>query len=308
MKLARPPLGSFSHALLAMTAVLVACQQSAPALDGRDTATASAGPNTTAASGTRCDGDARRTVEQLGLRMRRVSLLAPTEVAAREIAETYSDLAAPELLAAWRRTPANAPGRKTSNPWPARIEIDSMWPEGTECHVEGQVVLVTTSDTNTAVERRRITASVRDSSGWRVSHWETAAVDRAMSEPPGASGDTVGAIAVVRRYFALIARHKYDSAYALWADAGRASGQSLAEFAAGYRDTVEVRATIGRGVRVEGAAGSQYVAVPVVLDAVLRDGRRRHFEGTYTARRSMVDGASAAQRSWRIYTATMREE
>jgi len=240
--------------------------------------------------------------------MRRVSLLAPPAAVARDLADAYSDLATPELIAAWGRTPAKAPGRETSNPWPARVEIDSMRLEGRECRVDGHVVFVTTADTNTAVERRRVTVSLRDSSGWRVNGWEAAANEPLVSQAPSTPGDTAGAIAVVRRYLAFIAGREYDSAYVLWADSGRASHQSPTEFAAGYRKTAELRSTIGSEVRVEGAAGSQYAAVPVVIDATLRDGRRQRFEGTYTVRRSMVDGATAEQRSWRIHSATMRAE
>ena len=111
---------------------------------------------------------------------------------------------------------------------------------------------------------------------------------------------------VVRRYYSAIQARDYDVAYALWSQSGKASGKTRPEFAAGFSDTREVRATIGDSVRVEGAAGSQYATVPVKVDAVLQDGRRQHFEGAYTLRRSMVDGATAEQRRWRIYSADLR--
>jgi hypothetical protein len=38
------------------------------------------------------------------------------------------------------------------------------------------------------------------------------------------------------------------------------------------------------------------------------DGARQHFQGTLTLRRSVVDGASAEQRRWHIYTADIREQ
>jgi hypothetical protein len=108
---------------------------------------------------------------------------------------------------------------------------------------------------------------------------------------------------VVRRYYLAIQASRYDDAYALWSDSGRASGKSLQEFAAGFRETANVRASVGDSAHVEGAAGSQYATVPVTVDATLRSGARQHFTGTYTLRRSMVDGASAEQRQWRIYSA-----
>jgi hypothetical protein len=122
------------------------------------------------------------------------------------------------------------------------------------------------------------------------------------------TADTTSAAAatVIRRYYDAIRAAQYDSAYALWRDEGRASGQSRAEFAAGFAETAEVRVAITDSVRVEGAAGSQYATVPVAVDAVLRDGRRQHFEGAYTLRRAAVDGATPAQRQWHIASAKLR--
>ena len=57
---------------------------------------------------------------------------------------------------------------------------------------------------------------------------------------------------------------------------------------------------------MEGAAGSQYATVPVVVDATLRNGTRQHFEGNYTLRRTMVDGATPEQRRWHIYSGDLK--
>jgi hypothetical protein len=299
--------GSNLHLVLGASLVVMACRQSAPARAARDTGMSSARSGTAQVADVPCDQDARRTVEELGLRMRRVSVLAPTATAARNIGEQYGDLVAPELLATWQRTPTQAPGRATSNPWPARVEIDSTHQADDECRVRGHIVLVTTTDTNTAVERESVSAVLADSNGWRITDWEGGAPARATSGRAIADGDTATASAVLRRYFTLLSERNYDSAYVLWADGGRASRQSPSEFAAGYRETTAVRATVGAAIRVEGAAGSQYATFPVTIEAELRDGRRQRLKGTYTVRRSMVDGASAEQRSWRIYAATMRE-
>jgi hypothetical protein len=110
---------------------------------------------------------------------------------------------------------------------------------------------------------------------------------------------------VVRQYYSAIAGHDYDRAYALWEQSGRASGKTRADFAAGFARTAQVDVTISGTVRVEGAAGSQYATVPVVVDAVRSGGERQRFTGTYTLRRSMVDGATRAQRAWHIYTADL---
>jgi hypothetical protein len=114
-----------------------------------------------------------------------------------------------------------------------------------------------------------------------------------------------GAADVVRRYYDAIRNGQYDSAYALWEGSGKASGQARAEFASGFAQTERTIVSIGDSLRIEGAAGSQYASVPVTIDAILRGGARQHFNGTYTLRRSMVDGASPEQRRWHIYSADL---
>jgi hypothetical protein len=111
---------------------------------------------------------------------------------------------------------------------------------------------------------------------------------------------------LIRRYYAAIQSGKYDSAYSLWGASGQASGHTRDSFAAGFAKTRDVRAVVSDSVPLEGAAGSQYATVPVVVDATLRDGTRQHFEGSYTLRRTMVDGATPEQRRWHIYSADLK--
>ena len=122
----------------------------------------------------------------------------------------------------------------------------------------------------------------------------------------GVTDTGAGAADVVRRYYDAIRNGMYDTAYTLWDGSGKASGQTRAEFVKGFGQTQQTIAAIGDSVRVEGAAGSQYATVPVTIDAVLRTGARQRFVGTYTLRRSMVDGATPAQRRWRIYSAHLQ--
>jgi hypothetical protein len=135
---------------------------------------------------------------------------------------------------------------------------------------------------------------------------------KARTEQTGAiesqGGDTTADPAgVVRRYYEAIQNGKYDAAYALWEGSGKASGQTLAEFASGFAQTERTTASVGDSVSVEAAAGSQYATVPVTVDATLRGGTHQHFVGTYTLRRAMVDGATPEQRSWRIYSAHLQQ-
>jgi hypothetical protein len=115
------------------------------------------------------------------------------------------------------------------------------------------------------------------------------------------------AAAVVRRYYGAIDARQYEQAYQLWSGDGRSSGQSAASFAGGFGDTAGVTVQTGTPGRVEAAAGSRYVRVPVSIRAVGVDGSERRYEGSYTLRRAVVDGATDAQRDWRIESADLRE-
>lgn len=64
------------------------------------------------------------------------------------------------------------------------------------------------------------------------------------------------------------------------------------------RDTTIAAFTIGTPGRIEGAAGSRYIEVPLILD--LATPRPLRLTGVATLRRAVVDGATAAQRRWRI--------
>lgn len=129
---------------------------------------------------------------------------------------------------------------------------------------------------------------------------EAAAVSNAETAPAAARD-------VVRRYYAAIDRRDYGTAYALWDGEGRASGQSAADFAAGFAQTGSTRVSAGAPVNSQGAAGSVYVEVPVEVDARLRDGTRQRFAGRYLLRRvNDVPGATAEQLRWHLYRATLR--
>ena len=131
-------------------------------------------------------------------------------------------------------------------------------------------------------------------------------VEPAQSEQHDTVATEISPASVIARYYAAIDARRYDDAYRLWSQSGKASGKSENEFADGFAQTQAVSVALGDSVRTEGAAGSQFATVPVRVDATLRNGTHQHFVGTYTLRRSMVDGATAEQRAWRIYSANLK--
>jgi hypothetical protein len=256
-----------------------------------------------APSAVQCGENARRVVRAFGERMRLVSRLSPATVQREAAANAYDLIVTPELLERWQSGAEPAPGREVSNPFPARIDIRVVQAEANECSISGDVVYVTSADTLTPVERRPITLRVREAEGWRVRDVELENAEVVESRRAGGSE----AAAVVQRYYDAIDRGDYPAAYRLWAEGGAASRQTEAEFVAGFADTEDVRVTVSDSISMEGAAGSHYATVPITIEATLRDGSRQRFVGSYTLRRSVVDGATPAQRSWRIHSAKIRD-
>lgn len=107
------------------------------------------------------------------------------------------------------------------------------------------------------------------------------------------------AVATVREYHAAINAGALGRAYALWADGGRASGQSPQEFADGFAAVESLSVAIAPPTHADTALAR----VPVTLTVRRRDGSERRLAGHYTLRRDALDPAAA----WRIAGARLRE-
>lgn len=124
--------------------------------------------------------------------------------------------------------------------------------------------------------------------------------------PPDAEG-VQAAIDIVHAYYDAINARNYRKAYELWAGKGEASKQTFEEFRDGFANTASVEIdTSGEPGNLEGAAGSQYVTIPLRITAKTKGGKEQNFGGEYVLRRSMVDGATAEQREWRLYSASIK--
>jgi hypothetical protein len=101
---------------------------------------------------------------------------------------------------------------------------------------------------------------------------------------------------VVQHYAALIEQKRFAEAEKYWGDAGAAD--KMTEELEVYS---EAHMQIGKPFDMEGAAGSSYISVPVVLDGKLESHAIRHETGTVILRRvNDVPGSSEAQRRWHI--------
>ena len=120
-----------------------------------------------------------------------------------------------------------------------------------------------------------------------------------ISEGPIEANSAQGAGQVIQRYFALLESGKADEADGLWSGSG-----TTHEFASQLARYGEVHANIGAPGKLEGAAGSIYVDVPVQLYGRLKDGKQFNSRGTMTLRRvNDVPGSTDEQRRWHIYKA-----
>lgn len=114
-----------------------------------------------------------------------------------------------------------------------------------------------------------------------------------LAEGPAEPGGAQAAASVVETYYALVESGRTAEAAKLRRD-GRE--EDLKPFA-------RLHAQVGAPGRVEGAAGSLFVDVPVVLYGRYATGGEYHAAGKATLRRANgVPGATEAQRTWRIET------
>jgi hypothetical protein len=128
-----------------------------------------------------------------------------------------------------------------------------------------------------------------------------------ISEAPFTPTSAQGAANVVQTYYALLEAGKYGEAWKLWSDGGKASGMTREAFAASFAKYAEYHAQVGAPGRIEGAAGSSYVDVPVVVYGRLKSGGEVHMNGPVTLRRvNDVPGSSAEQRLWHISASGVR--
>jgi len=138
----------------------------------------------------------------------------------------------------------------------------------------------------------------QEAGGWRIASANIAAGD-ASAEPPASTAD---ALRVLQAYYQAIDEGNYPRAYSYWENNGQASQQSYTVFVQSFAHTDKVALTVGQA-RTNGAAGSAYTEVPVVVIAQQRDGSQQSFCGHYTLRRTNVPPFDTF--GWRIEQASI---
>lgn len=107
--------------------------------------------------------------------------------------------------------------------------------------------------------------------------------------------DPIGSL---NAYFDAINAKDYRRAYRFW----ESPPSSYEQFARGFADTERVRLLVDPSSRTEGAAGSAYVQIPIIIVSTLRSGVESVFAGCYVMRRSNV-----RDRGWQINRADVSQ-
>ena len=128
------------------------------------------------------------------------------------------------------------------------------------------------------------------------------ATPKAASSPASPSASPSRDPQVVAKAWAdAIRARDWPAAYGYWGDHGARSGKTLAQFTAQWSHLKKPLVVLGKGDQ-EGAAGSLYFTVPVIII----DGTRR-ISGELVLRRvNDVDGASPEQLRWHIDSTTLQ--
>ena len=133
---------------------------------------------------------------------------------------------------------------------------------------------------------------------------EAAAVTPAPAPaPPPAPAPVIEAredpAAILRRYYDLIEAGRYAEAWAMRS----ASKAGSVEFARNFAAYERYRVTIGQPTEPVESGGWTYVEVPIQILGRMKGGEPFGSAGSVSMRRALrVEGASAREREWHIYT------
>jgi hypothetical protein len=107
-------------------------------------------------------------VRNFGTKLQQVSVLAPQETVAQSMREQYAPFVTTELLERWIADPAAAPGRRTSSPWPERIDVSGASPAGAGTFIVAGDIVETSSTGPAGRTPVRVTV-IQTPGGWRIS-------------------------------------------------------------------------------------------------------------------------------------------
>jgi hypothetical protein len=130
---------------------------------------------------------------------------------------------------------------------------------------------------------------------------ETTAVSQSITEAAEEAYENLNSpVELLASYYNGINRQEYQRAYGYW----ETPPNSYDEFVAGFADTTSVQVIVQPPTRVEGAAGSLYVEIPVILIALHKDSSRHTFAGCFVTRKSNLQPPDIPEEDvWHLYQA-----
>lgn len=185
---------------------------------------------------------------------------------------------------------------------PRRFPILAAFLVTTGCQVGGEANDNAAAPTNTALPANDTvppaapkTATATDPNVPPPPHLDPDAPPLAGEETPA------GAARRALEYCDALATRRFRDAYALWADDGRASGLTLAEFTAQFANARISDCQLSEPTEIQGGAGSLYIEIPAVIRGTTTAGRPLRLEGPILLRRvNDIPGSTAKQRRWHI--------
>lgn len=117
----------------------------------------------------------RSTVETFASQLKNVPLSGEEDIAKDALADYYAPYITPELLTSWQERPVTAPGRRTSSPWPDRIEIKSIASQGAGYIVNGDIIYMTSVEVAEGGESQRVPVVIqviKTDEGWRIAAYQ----------------------------------------------------------------------------------------------------------------------------------------
>jgi len=114
----------------------------------------------------------RAVVEGFGKALQTVPLSGSKAAAAEAIKNNYAPFISSDILAFWEGDPAMAPGRRTSSPWPDRIEIIEMKHDDDGAYeVQGKIIEVTSVEVVSGGIAEEISVALKlrkQAAGWII--------------------------------------------------------------------------------------------------------------------------------------------
>jgi hypothetical protein len=110
------------------------------------------------------------------------------------------------------------------------------------------------------------------------------------------------AVALLKKYHALIGQKRYSEAWALWGHDGADSRMTAAEFAASFEKYASYGAKLGEPGGIDAGMMQRWIEIPVTVTGTLNDGSAFKLEGPmilHHIAQEMTD-VTPEQKAWRI--------